>query len=376
MEFVSETGDPGSGTLMLHLLGRCNLTCLHCYMGGSPSRREQLSLQPVLDAISECRDLGIGALYLTGGEPLMYRGLNQVLEAAAEVPGLIITVCTNGTLLKPSHCELLKGVNAQVNISIDGERYFHDHFRNQAGAFDATERGVQLIGEAGIPLTIVATISQGNLHSLPKLVEWAASAEAFQFRAQPLLKLGRGIDISNQCLTNAQLNRMLLQLSDLANIYKSKGLRCSVVGVSRRFLQAHPCGAYVCNGEGCHRRISQEIKKLVVREDGTVLPEITNLSHDFALGRIGNGPLSLMVRNYFADGYAKFDHLCRSIYEEVIPKWDAALVPWDQIVADRSHGWQPASISAQPVSACGDSCSTMAASACGGNRFVSSNHAF
>src|SRR5262252_6753674 len=139
MEFVSETGDPGSGTLMLHLLGRCNLTCLHCYMDGSPTRREQLPLQPVLDAISECRDLGIGALYLTGGEPLMYRGLNQVLEAAAEVPGLKITVCTNGTLLKPSHCELLKGVNAQVNISIDGERYFHDHFRNQAGAFDATE---------------------------------------------------------------------------------------------------------------------------------------------------------------------------------------------------------------------------------------------
>lgn len=359
MEFTTETGEPGSGTLMLHLLGRCNLTCLHCYMGGSPSRREQLPLQPVLDAIGECCDLGIGALYLTGGEPLMYRDLNKVLAAAARIPGLRITVCTNGTLLKPSHVTLLKNVKAQVNISIDGEREFHDRFRNFAGAFDATERGVQLITQAGIPLTIVTTISQGNLRSLSKLVEWASDAGAVHFRAQPLLKLGRGINISDQSLTNSQLNRMLLELSDLANSYSPRGLRCSVVGVSHRFLQAHPCGAYVCNGEGCHRRISQEIKKLVVREDGTILPEITNLSHEFALGKIEDGPLSSLVSRYFNNGYARFDQMCRSIYAEVIPKWEAALVPWDQIVAERSYSWRQAvSTSAQAFPTYGDFSST------------------
>jgi hypothetical protein len=29
-----------SGTLMLHLLGRCNLSCVHCYMEGGPTREE------------------------------------------------------------------------------------------------------------------------------------------------------------------------------------------------------------------------------------------------------------------------------------------------------------------------------------------------
>jgi MoaA/NifB/PqqE/SkfB family radical SAM enzyme len=254
-----------------------------------------------------------------------------------------------------------------VNISIDGEREFHDRFRNLPGAFSATERGMRAIVEAGIPVTIVTTISQGNLHSLSKLVEWAGSSGAVQFRAQPLLRLGRGVDISDQCLTNDQLNRMLLQLSDLANIYRPRGLRCSIVGVSRRFLQAHPCGAYVCNGEGCHRRISQEIKKLVVREDGTVLPEITNLSHNFALGKIDDGPLSSMVNRYFEDGYARFDQLCRSIYAEIIPKWDSALIPWDQIVADRSQRWQSVSNFAEAVSSCG-ACSTTNASDCASAR--------
>ena len=84
------------------------------------------------------------------------------------------------------------------------------------------------------------------------------------------------------------------------------------------------------------------------------------LSDDFALGKIDDGPLSLMVSRYFEDGYARFDQLCRSIYAEVIPKWEAALIPWDQIVADRSHSWQVTSNSAPATPACGD-CSTMAA---------------
>src|SRR5690348_13401806 len=108
MESCAETNrDRRSGTLMLHLLGRCNLKCLHCYMEGSPSRREQLPLQLVLAAIAECERLDIGTLYLTGGEPLLYRGLDDVLRVAADVPDLQITLCTNGMLVTLRHAELL-----------------------------------------------------------------------------------------------------------------------------------------------------------------------------------------------------------------------------------------------------------------------------
>src|SRR5262249_47621393 len=153
---------------------------------------------------------------------------------------------------------------------------FHDHFRRMPGAFRATEKGIRALVEAGVPLTIVTTISQANLPSLSALVEWAARAGASKFRVQPLLKLGRGAELSDQRLTTEQMDRLLLELSDLANRYKPQGLTCSLIGVSRNFIRAHPCGAYVCNGAGCHRRVAREIKKLVVREDGTVLPEITN----------------------------------------------------------------------------------------------------
>lgn len=339
MEFSTETGDVGgSATLMLHLLGRCNLTCLHCYMDGAPPRKERLPLDLVIQAVSDCRLLDIGALYLTGGEPILYPGLEEILTIAA-YKKLQVTVCTNATLLTERFATLFHDNHVKVNISVDGDEAFHDYFRNCAGAFRATERGIRRVVEAEVPLTIVTTISRQNVHALTSLAEWSASVGAVQFRVQPLLRLGRATKIMDQCLTDEQLNRLLIELSDLANVFGPAGMKCSLVGVTRRFLAAHPCGAYVCNGQGCHRRVAKEIKKLVIREDGTVLPEITNLSHEFALGRMEDGPLPVLVSRYFEHGYEKFDHLCRGTYAEVMPTWESAVIPWDQIVAERSHNW-------------------------------------
>jgi MoaA/NifB/PqqE/SkfB family radical SAM enzyme len=338
MEITPETGSSRSGTLMLHLLGKCNLTCLHCYMDGSPRRTEQLPLTRVIETVAASAQLDIGVLYLTGGEPLLYPGLHPVLETAAQVPGLEITVCTNATLVTPRHVAALKAARARASISVDGEAPFHDHFRNLAGAFRATETGIRLLNESGVPITIISTISRANLASLPWLVEWAHKAGASQFRVQPLLRLGRAMDIVDQCLSQVQVERLVLQLSDLANLYRDQGLRCSIIGQNRAFLLKHPCGAYVCNGGGCHRHVAQEIKKIVVREDGTVLPEATNLDRSYAIGDFASAPLLDLVNGYFENGgYARFDQLCRSAYHEVLPAWKCVVVPWDQIIAERSR---------------------------------------
>ncbi|MGO9976884.1 MAG: hypothetical protein ACLP01_29615 [Solirubrobacteraceae bacterium] len=138
------------------------------------------------------------------------------------------------------------------------------------------------------------------------------------------------------------MDLMLLTLSDLSNTYREQGLTCRLNGVStRRFLKAHPCGAYVCNGVGCHRGVAKELKKLVVREDGTVLPEMTNLNHAFAMGNIRDAPLTALIAEYLEHGYDRFDHLCRTAHTEVLPNWRSTIVPWDEIVAARSHSWSP-----------------------------------
>lgn len=341
MRFTDETGldkpepNRGNGTLMLHLLGRCNLTCGHCYMEGAPDRRERLLLADVLAAVSEGPALGVGNLYITGGEPLLYPRLPEILEAASRTGALETTLCTNGTLLTARRAEAFARYGIRINVSIDGEPDYHDRLRGQAGAFAKAARGIRLAVAAGSKVTIVSTITQENLHSLAELVDFAVAVGAETFRVQPLLKLGRGVAIADQRLAPEQVNYLVLALTDLAARHREV-LKCSIIGQSLRFLQAHPCAAYVCNGLGCHRRIEKEIKKIVVREDGIILPEVTNLDHRYAIGRLGQAPLGKLVTEYMDRGYGEFDRLCRTAYAEVIPAWTSAIVPWDQIAAERS----------------------------------------
>jgi MoaA/NifB/PqqE/SkfB family radical SAM enzyme len=240
--------------------------------------------------------------------------------------------------MTPRHAAALRAAGARASISVDGEPEFHDWFRKSKGAFRCTEKGIRLLAEAGVPITIISSISQANVASVPWLVDWAYQAGATHFRVQPLLRLGRGLEIVDQCLSQIQTERLVLQLSDLANRYREKGLKCTMIGQNRPFLMKHPCGAYVCNGGGCHRHVAQEIKKLVVREDGTVLPEATNLDRSYSLGNLADAPLTEMIPRYFdGGGYARFDQLCRDAYNEVLPTWKCIVVPWDQIIAERSR---------------------------------------
>ena len=179
-------------------------------------------------------------------------------------------MCTNATLVRRREADLFAALGINVHVSIDGEPTYHDSFRAVAGAFREAERGVKLLIQAGVPVTIVTTVSKQNLDQFETIASWAINLGAKRLLVQPLLDLGRGSLIREDQLTSDQVNILVLQVSDFANRLKGR-IKASIIGGSKRFFLAHPCAAYVCNGGGCHRGVSAEIKKVVVREDGTIL---------------------------------------------------------------------------------------------------------
>ncbi|MEL7043905.1 MAG: radical SAM protein [Pseudomonadota bacterium] len=336
MQLTDEADSAGSGTLMLHLLGRCNLRCLHCYMEGGPYRREMLAADAVVAAIGEAPGLGFGSLYVTGGEPTLYPYLDRVIEAAGVSDGMTRTLCSNGTRLTWTLVHRLAESGFRLNVSLDGTAPFHDSFRRLEGTFADTLRGINLAVDAGLRVTIIASIGRRNVSMLGFLAETALDVGAAAFRVQPLLALGRAHDLADDRLAPAELDAMIMALSDIANRTRGR-LEVSLIGQSLRYLRAHPCAAYVCNGGGCHRRVAREIKKLVVREDGTMLPEATNLDPSYAIGTLGEAPLSALVGRYLDHDYDRFDALCRATYKRHIPDWPASIVPWDMVLASASR---------------------------------------
>ncbi len=325
-----------SASLMLHLTGRCNLECQHCYMDGGPWRRDVLPRSWVLETIEAAPGLGVGTLFLTGGEPMMYPHLVEVLRVAGQAEGLEVILSTNATLMKGRVVEELAEHRVQVHVSIDGAPAYHDKFRALEGAFAKTEVGLAALRAAGVPFTVVTTISSANFDQFGDIAQLAIEKGAERLLVQPLLNPGRGRDIIDAALSSADLLDLIMRVSDLAN-RGDRAIRTSIIGGSKRFFLAHPCAAYVCNGGGCHRGVSKEIKKVVVRETGVILPEATNLDHAYAIGWVENGSLADQLHAYFETGYPAFDRLCRVAYHELVPDWPDPVLPWDQILAERSR---------------------------------------
>ncbi len=336
---LSSTPASQAGTLLIHLLNRCNLLCQHCYVDATPKSTGRLPLDLVLRTLDEAEQLGMGTINLSGGEPFLYPELPEILAFVSSKPTFSLRVSSNGTLIGSEEAALLKDSQANLQVSIDGPEDYHDQFRGVKGAFRRTRRGIEHAVAAGVPVTIVITLCQDNKDCLPWLAEWGMELGVERVSVQPLLQLGRGFDIRETKLTEEQSGILFLQLSDLGHAYRARGLGFSLTHRTRRYLLAHPCAAYVCNGTRCHRKVVKEIKKVVIREDGTLLPEIPTLNPRFALGNLHQGSLTELAVDYLADGYVEFDHLCRTVYEEVMPAWTSPIVPWDEIVSERSLTW-------------------------------------
>ncbi len=172
----------------LNLTRRCNLKCRMCEQHrrdpGTAATlswfdpRQELPLAAwasLLDQIAPFRP----HLYLTGGEPLMYRHFQElVLEAKKR--HLLIHLQTNGILLtKVADFLVDQGVEL-ITVSLDGPPEVHDGIRGLRGAFDQTRAGLAALQAArrrrrrpNPILRLNCVISKASLATLEQMVPLA-----------------------------------------------------------------------------------------------------------------------------------------------------------------------------------------------------------
>lgn len=156
----------------------CNLRCEHCF---SENFKRDGAVE-MTDAewrrvIDECAALGMIAIGFTGGEPLAYKRIYDLIELSD--PGrFVIIVCTNGVLLTPDAARRLKRAGVDVvQISVESALpEEHDRFRGRDGAHAATLRAVDAALDAGLKVTAVPTVSRGTIRTegFRRLVSWSS----------------------------------------------------------------------------------------------------------------------------------------------------------------------------------------------------------
>ncbi len=148
--------------LRVSVTDRCNLRCVYCMPPeGVPWRPhgEVLRYEEIETVVRAAAELGISKIRLTGGEPLVRRGLVDLVSTISCIPGLDdLAMTTNGTLLARYAKELKAAGLKRVNVSLDTLR--PERFRRitRLGELSATLEGIAAAKEADLVPVKINTV--------------------------------------------------------------------------------------------------------------------------------------------------------------------------------------------------------------------------
>ncbi|HTP95302.1 MAG TPA: GTP 3',8-cyclase MoaA [Burkholderiales bacterium] len=112
--------------LRISITDRCNFRCVYCMpkeVFGKDyqflDRRELLSFEEIARLARIFSALGVEKIRLTGGEPLVRRNVERLVQMLAGIPGLDLTLTTNGSLLTQKARALKDAGLQRITVSLD-----------------------------------------------------------------------------------------------------------------------------------------------------------------------------------------------------------------------------------------------------------------
>lgn len=165
--------------LRISVTDRCNLRCLYCMPDGIKNKKEHdeiLRDEEIINVVEESVKVGITKIRITGGEPLLRKGIYKLIRKIKNVKGINeITITTNAILLV-GNVKLLKesGVS-RVNFSLDtldSEKF--KFISNTSLSLDYKSLIEELIEYDMRPIKVNAVLLKGfNDSEIPGFIELA-----------------------------------------------------------------------------------------------------------------------------------------------------------------------------------------------------------
>jgi len=146
--------------LRISLTSRCNLRCIYCHAEGEVNPEEEMSVEDLAELMQVGVKFGIRSIKFTGGEPLLRRGLLDIVRSVP--PGIESSMTTNGTFLARMAAPLKEAGLARVNVSLDTLR--PDRYKSITGkdCLDDVLAGIDTAIEVGLtPVKLNMVLLEG-----------------------------------------------------------------------------------------------------------------------------------------------------------------------------------------------------------------------
>jgi MoaA/NifB/PqqE/SkfB family radical SAM enzyme len=170
---------------------RCNLRCVYC---GCPGiKTPEISTDEALSLVDQMVELGVLAVHLTGGEPLVRKDLDQIASRLRSA-GVRYGISTNGTLV-PKRMDIFEGCST-VSLSLDGPPAVHNKHRAE-GQVDEVLEACRLLRELPTTIRLVCLVTSETTEECLDFVIEQARAIGAQAFFQPALDVVLATDDPN-----------------------------------------------------------------------------------------------------------------------------------------------------------------------------------
>lgn len=169
--------------LRVSVTDRCNLRCIYC-MGPEGVKQiphdEILTYEEIVQVVRAGAALGISKVRLTGGEPLVRKGLVHLVREITRIPGIEdLSMTTNGVLLPCYAAELKEAGLKRVNISLDSLKPAVYRKITRRGELEQVWQGIEAALETGLtPVKLNTVLMRGLNHTeVPAFLRLAMERE-------------------------------------------------------------------------------------------------------------------------------------------------------------------------------------------------------
>ncbi|MBI5077046.1 radical SAM protein [Candidatus Falkowbacteria bacterium] len=178
----------------LNVTNNCDFHCPHCGFDSGNLKMQEMDLSFVKKILDDFKMLGGEKVDFTGGEPLLYAGLDELIGYAARL-GLRTKIVTNAGQLNKEKLLALKaaGLNG-VSISVDGASYetFNQIRPVSRETYERVIKNIRDCVGLGLFTKINTVIFQNNINDIENIVKQAIELSVQEIRFCFFSPLGRG----------------------------------------------------------------------------------------------------------------------------------------------------------------------------------------
>ncbi|MGA1864717.1 MAG: radical SAM protein [bacterium] len=166
---------------------QCQFNCGHCDLSTLRSPFDELTTKEVMEALDALSFLGCEVFTVIGGDPFIRKDLFDILSYAKR-KGIKIALTTHSCNIENFLHEIEQAELDSIMISIDGYREHHDRVRGKAGAYEKSLQSIKSYYDMDIPaIGVSMTVTDENVHDIPKLIEDVYTNGGNRLRIQPSL---------------------------------------------------------------------------------------------------------------------------------------------------------------------------------------------